>query len=203
MEHLIGFLSNYSSHIIYLLSFLFLLMCGLGVPLPEDIILLTSGYFVHTGDIKMAPILILTYLGVVIGDSMLYFIGRFWGLDILKFRFFRKIFSEKKIDYAKQHFNLYGGKTIFLARYIVGVRSVTFWAAGVVRFSYTKFITMDGFAALISVPLLVYIGYIFGENVETISHKVKHFEVILSIVATLILFAIILYGVKKRKKISK
>ena len=199
MEHLIGFFGSYSSHIIYLLSFLFLLICGLGVPIPEDIILLTSGYFVHTGDIKMIPILIITYVGVLVGDSTLYLIGRFFGLNILKIKFFRRIFSEKKIEYARQHFNLYGGKTVFLARYIVGVRSVTFWSAGVVRFSYTKFIIMDGLAALLSVPLIVYVGYIFGENIDLISKKVKQFEISISIIAAVILFIIIIYGIKKRR----
>ena len=200
MEHLINFLGGYSAHIIYALIFLFLLLCGLGMPIPEDIILLTTGYFVHTGDIKLIPALIITYIAVLIGDTFIYLIGRIWGLSILKKKFFRRIFSEKKIEIARHHFNLYGSKTVFFARFVVGIRSVTFWSAGVVGFKYWQFIIHDGLAALISVPAIVYIGYFFGENLDYIVKKVKRIEIALSVVGGLLLILLIYYSIKKWKK---
>ncbi len=204
MEHLINFLGGYSSHLIYFLIFFILLLCGVGFPLPEDIILLTTGYFVHTGDIKLIPALIITYAAVLIGDTFIYLIGRIWGVSILQKKFFRRILSEKKIEIVRHHFNLYGNKTVFLGRFVVGIRSVTFWSAGVVGFEYWKFILYDGLAALISVPVIVYVGYFFGENIDYIVKEMRRVEITLSIVGGILLLILIYYSIRRlRKKSSR
>ncbi len=200
MEHLINFLGGYSAHIIYFSVFAFLLLCGLGFPVPEDIILLTTGYFVHTGDIKLVPSLMITYLGVLIGDTTIFLIGRIWGLRILKWKFFKKVLPERKLEIVRHHFNVYGNKTIFLARFVVGIRSVTFWSAGMSGFKYRYFIFYDGMAAIISVPLLVYLGYFFGENIEYLVHNVRRMEIAASIIGGILLIFLIYYSVKKFKK---
>jgi len=200
VEHLINFLGGYSAHIIYFLIFFFLILCGLGFPVPEDIILLTTGYFVYTGDIHLLPALVITYSAVLGGDTIIYMIGKIWGLNILKKKFFRRIFSEKKIEIVRHHFNLYGNKTIFFARFVVGIRSVTFWSAGVVGFPYWKFILYDGLAAIISVPVIVYLGYFFGENIEYLAKNMRKAEFALSIVGGLAILFLIYYSVKRFKK---
>jgi len=200
MEHLIGFFGNYSSQIIYPLSFFVLFLCGLGTPLPEDFVLLTIGYFIHTGDLQIIPSLIVAYSGVLTGDSTLYFIGRTWGTSLLKVKVFNKIFPQKKIDVIKEYFESYGSITVFVARYIAGVRSVTAVTAGIVKFSYVKYITVDSIGAVIFVPLLIYLGYFFGENIDLIARKVKEFELYIGIIGILVILSLIYYSVKKNKK---
>ena len=60
----------------YLVVFGILLVCGLGLPLPEDVSLILGGYLVHSGKAELVPMMVTGYLGIIIGDSMIFTFGR-------------------------------------------------------------------------------------------------------------------------------
>jgi len=77
------FLANYSEQFIYGGLFVVLILCGLGLPFPEELTLLTGGFFVHLGIARFYPILAVAFAGVIIGDLIIYSIGRRWGHGII------------------------------------------------------------------------------------------------------------------------
>ena len=84
MERLFIYLTDLSSGASYAIVFGILVACGLGFTLPEDIPLVASGYLVWDGTMNWGPALAVTLLGVGIGDSILFFIGRKLGMRILE-----------------------------------------------------------------------------------------------------------------------
>ncbi|NBW99671.1 DedA family protein, partial [bacterium] len=75
MERLFAYLTDLSGGVAYLLIFGILVACGLGFPLPEDIPLIATGYLIWDGTMTWVWGILVTMLGVLIGDSLLFWIG--------------------------------------------------------------------------------------------------------------------------------
>jgi len=64
-----------------------LLLCGFGLPLPEDVILITGGYLAYSGNMDIYIFLPLALSGVLLGDCSVFIIGEKTGDSILNHRF--------------------------------------------------------------------------------------------------------------------
>lgn len=154
-------------------------MCGLGLPIPEDIILLFMGYLSFQGDIQLLGSNLVSLIGVLAGDLVIYYLGKRYGYNLLANRFFCKVFTTQRIEKVRHAFNRNGNLYLFLARFAPGIRSVTFWMSGMFRIPMMKFLLYDGTAALLSVPLFVYAGFKFGEAFHLLVGRVKITSLIL------------------------
>jgi membrane protein DedA with SNARE-associated domain len=136
-----------------------LILCGLGLPLPEDIVLFASGFAGAQAGISVFSIASVMYFGIIIGDCGTYSIGRFFGRSALNSRFGHYVFPPHRQAKAQEMFHKYGNWVIFVGRFLPGLRAPIFFTAGSMHFSLVKFILLDGFAALISAPLFVWAGH--------------------------------------------
>lgn len=200
MPNLVIFLTNYSEQFIYAGLFLILFLCGLGLPIPEELTLLAGGFFVHLGITRFYPTLVTVFVGVLIGDMAMYSIGRKWGQGIITHRQMRKFFSESRLERAKQFFCDHGSKTIFIARFLSGFRVAAFLAAGTMGMKPGKFLILDTLAALIMVPLLLLLGYFFGANIGWLTELFTRIDFLLKVGAVLGGVAALVYFLLKRKK---
>lgn len=177
MEKLFVYLTNLSGNIAYLLIFGVLLACGLGFPLPEDVPLIASGYLIWDGTMEWVPTILVTMAGVLIGDTLLYAIGKKLGLAVLGRS---KLFKPKKVRRARAYFRKYGEKIVFFARFVAGFRAVVFFMAGAMKMRYLRFILLDSIAAAISVPVWIVIGFglghFLGDEISKILVSMKHLK---------------------------
>jgi membrane protein DedA with SNARE-associated domain len=199
VSNLTIFLANYSEHFIYAGLFLILLIAGLGLPIPEELTLLTGGFFVHLGIARFYPILTVAFVGVLIGDLIIYSIGRKWGHGIITHQHLHKVFTEKRLQRVRQFFCDHGNKTIFIARFLSGFRVATFLAAGTMGVKPGQFLFLDILAALIMVPLLVGLGYYFGASIGWITAVATRIDWVLKILTILIITAVVLFYLWKKK----
>ena len=157
----------------YVGVFLVLLACGMGLPLPEDVPLLTGGFMVHLGLARLSLMIPIAMIGVLGGDSALFWLGRKLGHHVVEHRFFRRAVNPARLLMAERLFQKHGIKIVFAARFLPGLRSMIFMAAGVLRVQYATFIGVDGLAACLSVPTLIVLGKVFGHNLDKIKHEVR------------------------------
>lgn len=150
----------------YLGLFLVLLAAGLGLPLPEDIPLVAAGYLVHLGKADLHLMIATGMFGVLLGDSILFLMGRRYGEQIVQHRWLRRIAKPWLVEKARQKYVRHGAKILFAARFMPGLRSVLFLTAGTFRIPFWKFFVIDGFAALISVPTWVWLSSRFSGTIE-------------------------------------
>jgi membrane protein DedA with SNARE-associated domain len=143
-----------------------LLAAGFGLPLPEDIPLLAAGWLVYKGDADLTLMIGTGLFGVLLGDSVLFMLGRRYGMMILEHRFLRRIARPWLLARARALYDHHGAKMLFAARFMPGFRSVVFLNAGIFRVPYWKFIAFDGGAALISVPAWIWVGAKFSEHIH-------------------------------------
>lgn len=140
--------------------FLLLLICGLGTPIPEDIILILSGILAVEYGHNLPTVIILMYIAIVAGDSLVFFVGRFLGEPVRKARFVRRyIFTPKKQRGVQRQFDRYGNIVFFVGRFLPGLRTPIFFTAGSMKVPYWKFVSLDGLAALLSAPIFVWLGH--------------------------------------------
>lgn len=183
-----------------------LLASGFGLPIPEDLPLITGGYLAGTGRADPTIMVIVAFLSVMGGDSIVYALGRLYGFQLTRIRFVRMFLSKKRVERAEQLFHKHGGKTLFVARFLPGLRAATFFIAGTFRISYWKFLFFDGTAALISVPLIVLLAWFFADQIDQVRHWSRTAQFLLGMVvlsAVLCYFAVKLYrGYRRRRALE-
>lgn len=180
--------------------FLFLMLTVFGFPFPEDAVLLLSGAVVSQGVIRVIPTLCISYVGVVAGDLILYYIGRRYGILIVKHHRFRRIINEARMKRAGRWFHKWGYLMVFFGRHLIGVRAQVFLCAGIFKLSARRVILYDSLSALIGVPLMIYLGYFFGSNFHALKEKVAFWQwtAVLLVVAVSAAFIVARYMRSKR-----
>jgi membrane protein DedA with SNARE-associated domain len=190
------------SHFHYLGLFGILLLCGIGLPIPEDLVIVTGGYFAYLGYTKLGPTIFVLYAGALIGDLSLYGIGRRFGPDIIAHRRLTWLFTSKRIHAINHYFHRFGNLTLFFARFLVGLRSTIFLSAGAFKISFKKMLLFDGAAATLSIPFITYLAYRFGGELDDFLvwlHRIEHSLVALSVLIVVILIFWIRHRIKEKE----
>lgn len=185
----------------YIGIFIILLLCGLGLPIPEDITLLAGGYLTYLGRLKLFPTIVVSMIGVLSGDLIIFFLGRKWGELSKDHKIMRKFITPERLKKANHYFTKYGGKTIFFARFLPGIRAATFLTAGFVKMSRLKFFMLDFLASLISVPLVVYLANWFGFEIDYLIEVIRKTKLWLAlIVICIVTYFLTRYFINKSRK---
>lgn len=160
LERLITFFAENG----YAAVFLALMLCGAGLPLPEDITLVAGGVIAGLGYANVHIMVAVTMVGVLVGDAGMFLLGHHFGTHILQWKPIAWLMPPRRYAKVQDQFARYGNRMMFFARFLPGMRTAIYTTAGAThRVGFWRFLLLDGAAALISVPLWVYLGY-FGAN---------------------------------------
>ncbi|MGR6981573.1 DedA family protein [Testudinibacter sp. P27/CKL/0425] len=198
MQFFIDFFTNYG----YFAVFFVLLLCGLGVPIPEDITLVSGGIISGLGYANPHWMVVVGMIGVLLGDCLMYLLGRFYGVKILRFRLIKRFITFKRLKMVKDKFDRYGNRLLFFARFLPGLRTPVYIISGITRrVSFIRFLLIDFMAAIISVPVWVYLGHHGAENIDWIKAQMRHGQMgIYLILAAVAIFIGYTYWKRKRQQ---
>lgn len=161
----------------YAAVFFVLVVCGFGIPIPEDVTLVAGGVISGLGYTNVHIMFFVGMAGVLVGDGLMFVLGRIYGTRILRFRPIAKLMPPKRYAQVQQQFDKHGNRVLFVARFIPGLRSPIFLTAGMSgKVSFWQWLIMDGLAALISVPIWIYLGDFGAENRDWLMHKIHQFQ---------------------------
>lgn len=163
-----GLLSNFLIEHGYLAVFIVLLLCGLGIPIPEELTLIAAGFAVYAGRAELAPMIAVTIVGILVGDSILFWWGRRYGPQLLSKALFRKLLHAERMSKVRDQFDRHGVKAVFFARFFAGIRACVFFSAGTLGMRYRTFVLLDLLGALLSAPISVWLGMRFGAQIENL-----------------------------------
>jgi len=151
----------------YVAVFIALMICGAGLPLPEDITLVAGGVIAGLGYANVHAMFALTMFGVLLGDAAIFMLGHHYGARILQWRFVARVLTPERYAKVQEKFDRYGNRMLFFARFLPGMRTTVYLTAGTThRVSFLRFLLIDTLAALISVPFWVYLGFFGADNHE-------------------------------------
>ncbi len=190
---MLSIVSAYIEHFTYAGLFVVLLLCGLGLPMPEDIALLAGGFLVHRGITRYPITLAVSLVGVVAGDNSLFFLGRHFGTGLVRYFGLTRPGSQLQINRIRRFMHRYGHRAIFYARFLAGLRALIYLTAGSFGVTPARFFFYDLLGAVISVPIVVSLGYLFGGELESVIRFLGGFEHLIWIVAVL---SLAIYGMR-------
>jgi membrane protein DedA with SNARE-associated domain len=185
----------------YLGIFLGIIATGVGFPMPEELPVVVGGVLAGTrnaaGDYNvywwlMLPVCI---VGVIIGDSLLYFIGRLWGRRLVEVDFIKKhLLPPERMESIRGNFHDYGIKILLFARLTPGIRAPIFLMAGITHLPLLKFIVADSIYAIPGVSLLFGLGWYFTDTmVAFIKGEVEMLKTAIMVVAAVGVIGYFLY----------
>jgi len=181
----------------YVLVVTVLILCGIGLPFPEEATFIVAGYAVSKISGNIWLMIGVALVGILMGDSLTFFLGRRYGQELLNRWPFNKLITAANLERSKQFFSKHGAKTIFIAGCMAGVRAPTFFLSATMGFSYTRFLIWDGARALVTCPVSILLGYWFGEKAEEHLAPYKNY---LLVGMGLVLAALLLRWFFKRQK---
>jgi membrane protein DedA with SNARE-associated domain len=194
MDLLVDFLLNFYGPTPYLLVFGILLLCGFGIPIPEDVTLFAGGLLAYYGVVDLYAMIFVGLAGVMVGDSTMWFLGHKYGRVLMQKAFFKKLLPEERLQMASRKLNEKGAnRLLFFARFMPGLRAPLFFTSGLLHVPFWRFFTMDGLAALISVPAIVGAVYYFGDELDSVVRWIKNVE---HGIVFVVLGAVLVMGVK-------
>ena len=97
-------------------------------------------------------------------------------------------------------FRTHPERTVFLARFFVGLRLIAPIIAGSSGMKWRKFIGYNFAGALILVPTVMLIGFKFGENLDLIYKIVRDFGIVITIIALAIIIPAIFFYRKRKSR---
>jgi membrane-associated protein len=129
--------------------------------LPGDSLLFVAGASAAAGLLSFPWLLFFFFLAAVAGDGLNYWIGHHFGLRVLREKF-PDIIRNEYLERTGRYFRLYGGKTIFIARFIPVIRTFAPFLAGVGTMDYRTFTVFNILSAAAWSVTMTSIGYLFG-----------------------------------------
>ena len=155
LEFLSDLISQYGLYAVF-----FLVMIEGDITLLMAGVLAHSAFFGDSATASFARVLVWGTLGGVASDNLAYLAGRAFGKSVRNFRFYRS--SKERMQRLTDRF---GTLSIFLSKYIYGLRwaSCTFY--GVAHMPYVRFLLLSLASCFVWVLILSGIGFFFSTAV--------------------------------------
>lgn len=177
------------------------LLCGLGLPLPEEIVLVAAGYVCFKGFAAPGWMIGACAGSILVGDAVPFSLGRLFGPRLLRLRPLRMIVNRRRLAKLDLWFRRRGDLAVFFARFVPGLRVVAYFTAGTLRMRVVRFLVLDIAGIALVCPPLVFVGYHFGDVIDSAILMVQRVErgLLWGVVAAVVVLAVG-WSLRQRKK---
>jgi pimeloyl-ACP methyl ester carboxylesterase/membrane protein DedA with SNARE-associated domain len=143
------------------LTFLMILL-ALATFVTEDFTCISAGLLVARGGMDFWAASLACFVGIFVGDLLLYFAGRWLGRPALSRAPLKWFLSENRVNTGARFFEDKGAVLIFTTRFLPGTRLATYFAAGMLRAPFWRFAGWFALAAAAWTPMLVGLSWLLG-----------------------------------------
>lgn len=162
--------------------------------LPGDSLLFVVGTIAASGSFNVALLFGVLASAAIIGDSVNYAIGKYFGTHILR-KFEGRIIKKEHIEKTHRFFEKYGGKTIVIARFVPIVRTFAPFVAGIGSMTYSRFLLYNVAGGLLWVSVFVFGGFYFG-NMPFVQ---KNFSLVVFVIIILSIMPAVIEAIRHKK----
>ncbi|HEY6419798.1 MAG TPA: DedA family protein [Candidatus Binataceae bacterium] len=148
----------------YLGIFLFVFIGNLGVPVPEETVMIAAGFVAGREILDIRAVYAVVFLSAVTGDCCGFLIGRTGGQRLLGRLATKFEFARRRYDRLQIFFQTHGAKAVFMARFIAGVRFMAGPMAGAAGMPFLQFLGWNVMGALVWCSIIVTVGYLVGDE---------------------------------------
>lgn len=177
----------YQPYMVYAALIAMMFMSAFGLPIPEEVTLLSVGLIAYMGANPMlypppvinAPVVhpleaaVVATFAVFGADFLVYWIGRIYGRKLVHHPRMSRVFSPVLLKRAELFMRKYGMAATGLFRFTPGVRFPGHLLCGIMRMRAWKFALVDGLAVCISVPTQILLISHYGEAILGVIRQFK------------------------------
>ncbi len=174
MESIPHFLSHYG----YLGIFLLLMVGIVGLPIPDEVVLMFAGYLIFKGYFHPLPTAATAILGTYCGITVSYSLGRAAGSLLLNRYGHLLRVPPERLDRVQAWFHRMGKWAIFFGYYVMGVRHLTAVTAGASRVRFRVFALFAYSGGLFWALSYILLGYFLGEELPKLSPELRQMVLI-------------------------
>ena len=180
-------LTSLLGHYGYVIVFVGVFAESMGIPVPGETVLIAAGIVAHRGSIDLGTTIALGIAGAVLGDQLGYVIGRRGGRPFV-LRWGRYVaITPDRLTKADAFFERHGGKAVFLARFVAGLRVFGALMAGVSRMRWSTFIVYNTLGGIVWATSAVLLGFFAGSSYHLIEHWSSRAGLVLVVLVVLVL----------------
>jgi membrane protein DedA with SNARE-associated domain len=151
---------------------------------------LTGAFLASMGILYWPWVLAISILGDIIGDTILYLIGRTGGPKVIPRASRLLKIKKRELNKLQRRFQKNGAKIIFFVKSTTGLGWITFILAGAAKIKFRLFLFYAFLGGIIWTSLLVFLGYFFGTLAEEINRYIRYAGWVIFVLAILLIFAI-------------
>lgn len=165
------------------------------------VITIIGAFLASLGFFNIWIIFLLSILGDIVGDIILYALGYFGGSKILSHaeRWLR--INLVTMEKLRRLFTLHGKKTIFYVKSTTGLCWITFILAGSLKMDFKTFLRASFLGGIVWSGFLVFSGFFFGYAFEKINAYLKYAGILIAVLAIAFIFFMTLYKKHQSRKI--
>jgi membrane protein DedA with SNARE-associated domain len=135
---------------------------NVGLPVPEESILVLSGYLAWRGELRLSLVIVVGIISAVIGDNIGFWIGRKYGRRVIERYGPRVLVTPERLESASRFVSRYGAWAVFVARFMAGLRFLAGPLAGAAGLRPSVFAVANVLGAIVYVPCAAGIGFAVG-----------------------------------------
>jgi membrane protein DedA with SNARE-associated domain len=199
MDTVMGFLQSLQGWPAYALLFGALAASGFGLPINEDLLLLAAAALTLRGIMAPAPLVAVAWCGLLLADGLIFHWGRRFGAPLLRHRAIGRVLRPGRVALMQRRMRRRGAASIFAVRFMPGLRTALFFAAGSMKIPYRQFALFDGLAAAVELPLLVAAVRAVGGRWQDILDALRHWQGVLWPVVFIVPALALLYRQWRRR----
>ena len=156
----------------YSVVFLGVFLENTGLPVPGETMLLAGAAMAQYGWLSLPRVIVTAIAGAILGDNFGFFFGRRYGRGIVE-RFGGKIgLTRERLALFDRFFQQYGGRTVFIARFITGLRVFGAVLAGASGLRWPTFLFYNAAGAVVWSTAIACAGYFLAYSWDTLERWV-------------------------------
>jgi membrane protein DedA with SNARE-associated domain len=160
-----------------------LLLESAGLPLPGETILVLASFLAYSEhELKLPWVIVVGIVASTLGGELGFALGRHGGRPLIER--YRNVFGIRAESLARGErlFDRYGPVTVFLARFMFGMRVLASLLAGALHMPWRKFVVFNFLGAAVWVSAICGAGYLFGGQWGRLAHDLKRLNLVVAIV---------------------
>lgn len=167
--------------------------------LPGDSLLFAAGTFAAIGKLQIALLLFVLALAAILGNSVNYFVGKFFGTRLLKNS---RIVKPEFLAKTENFYEKYGAKTIVITRFVPVVRTFAPFVAGMGKMNFPTFMTYNILGGLLWVGVCTLAGFFLG-NIPVVKSNFSIVVLVIIFISVLPVFFEIIKHKREQKIASR
>jgi membrane protein DedA with SNARE-associated domain len=185
-EWLLDLFSEYG----YAVVFVGVMLENAGLPVPGETVLLAGAALAHFGRLTIGWVIVLAICGAILGDNVGFLVGRHGGRVLAERHGWRVGLTVRRLEQFDAFFVRHGAKTVFIARFVTGLRVVGAVLAGGSGMPWLRFLFFNATGAVVWCTVIAAAGYSLAYSWDKLEHLIGGTSLMaLAVVALLVAVA--------------